>query len=120
MNIIKPVHAASKPLGTFKGVGPFQQVKDDASVGTGLGNLISQIVTVFTVLAGIFFVIYFMIGAFKWITSGGDQNKTEEAKRQLTQAAIGIIVVAVSYFIVSIVGGVLGLNILNPAATLGI
>ena len=120
MNIIKPIHAASKPLGSFEGVGPFQEVKDDASVGAGLGNLLSQVITVFTVVAGLAFIIYFMLGAFKWITSGGDKGKTEEAKTQLTQATIGLIVVVVAYFIVGIVGGVLGIKILDPAATLGI
>jgi hypothetical protein len=64
--------------------------------------------------AGMAFVIYFIVGGFKWITSSGDKSKAEEAKTELTQAAIGLIVVAVSIFIAGIVGGVVGINLLNP------
>jgi hypothetical protein len=121
--IISKTYAAD--LGEIRGLGNFQFENNkitinNISVGYWLGELLSRIITTLTIVSGLAFVVYFMLGAFKWITSGGDQNKTEEAKRQLTQAAIGIIVVVVSYFIISIIGSVLGFDLLNPAKSLGI
>lgn len=103
------------PLGTIEGVGQFQK---SATALTQLGPFISTIITAISVIAGLAFLLYFMLGGLKWITSSGDKGKAEEAKSELTQGAIGLIVVLVSYFIAGIIGGVVGLNILNPIKTL--
>lgn len=109
-----PIALAQNPTITLgdrpiQGTGGFQ-------VGdyTKLNSFISTIIGVITVVAGLAFLLYFAIGGLKWITSSGEKAKSEEAKTELTQAAIGLIVVAVSYFIAGIVGGVVGLDILNP------
>ncbi len=107
---------AQLDLGNISGVGKFQQ----ADAPTQLGAFISTIITSITVIAGLAFVLYFMLGGLKWITSSGDKGKAEEAKSELTQGAIGLIIVVVSYFIAGIIGGVIGLNILNPLKTLGL
>lgn len=120
MKIITPILAAD--LGNhIEGTGPLQFegfAPINSLVSFNLNIVASLTITILTIIAGLAFIIYFMLGAFKWITSGGDQNKTEEAKRQLTQAAIGIIVVVVSYFVIDIVGRILGFNILSPGSTL--
>lgn len=103
-------------LGTIEGTGRFQTGNQYQL----LGDFISTLVNVVTVVAGLAFLLYFSIGGLKWITSSGEKARAEEAKTELTQAAIGLIVVAVSYFIAGIVGGVVGINILNPLAVLGL
>lgn len=112
-----PSAFAQVKLGTIEGTGQFQ-------TGTGLegklASFVSTIVNVVTVIAGLAFLLYFAIGGLKWITSSGEKAKAEEAKTELTQAAIGLIVVAVSYFIAGIVGGVVGIDILSPGKLLGI
>lgn len=120
MKIIKPVHAKTVDLGEpISGIGKYQQ-----GAGTNTGSLLtdflSSIITTLTVVASLAFAIYFIIGGLKWITSGGDKTKAEDAKTQMTQAAIGLIVVVVAYFIIGIISGVLGLNILDPAAVLNL
>lgn len=77
-------------------------------------KLISNVLVVLTIVAGLSFVIYFLLGGLNWITAGGDKGKIDKAKNMMTNGAIGIIVVAVSYAIVWIVGKALGLDILNP------
>lgn len=98
------------------GLGKFQT----DTPASQLANFISTIINVITITAGLAFLLYFAIGGLKWITSSGEKARAEEAKTELTQAAIGLIVVAVSYFIVGIVGGVVGIDILNPGKLLGI
>lgn len=111
-------HAQTITLGPspITGLGKFQT---DAPASQ-LTNFISTIINVITITAGLAFLLYFAIGGLKWITSSGEKARAEEAKTELTQAAIGLIVVAVSYFIVGIVGGVVGIDILNPGKLLGI
>lgn len=65
------------------------------------------------------FLIYFIVAALSWITAGGEKGKIESARNSMTNAALGLIIVIASYAIVGIVGGVLGLNILNPIQVIG-
>lgn len=115
MNLIKPVIAAQIPLGNITGVGDFQTtITDSATTKTAFSTLLSQLIGTITVVGGLAFVIFFTVGGLKWLTSGGDKGKVTEAQTQMTQAAIGLIAMAASYFIAGIVGGVLGINIFNP------
>ncbi|EKD53514.1 MAG: hypothetical protein ACD_61C00023G0004 [uncultured bacterium] len=99
------------------GVGPFQTgVSGD--VQSGLGTLLSSLITTITVVGSLAFVIYFTMGGLKWITAGGDKGKVSEAQTSMTQAAIGLVAIVASYFIIGIVGAVLGIDILNPFTTL--
>lgn len=76
-----------------------------------LTNLISVIITV----SGILLLAYFLYGAVVWTTAAGDQKKLDEAKKIMNNAITGIILVVLSYFIVGLVGGILGIdNILSP------
>lgn len=108
--LVKPLYAASVNLGNITGVGTFQA----AAPETLLGKFLSSIITTLTIVGSLTFVIYFTMGALKWITAGGDKTKVGEAQSQMTQGAIGLIAMVASYFIIGIVGAVLGLNILNP------
>lgn len=80
--------------------------------------IISNILTILTIIAGISFTIYFLLGGLTWITAGGQKDKVEKAKGMMTNGAIGLIIILVSYSIVWIVGEALGIDILNPAETL--
>lgn len=80
--------------------------------------IISNVLTILTIVAGISFALYFLLGGLSWITAGGDKQKVETAKSMMTNGAIGLIIVVVSYSIVWIVSQALGVDILNPAQTL--
>lgn len=120
IRLISPALAATDiPLGSgITGTGPFQTVLDQGATQTQLGTLLSNLITTITVVGSLAFVVYFTIGGLKWITAGGDKAKVSEAQTQMTQAAIGLIVIVVSFFIIGIVGAVLGIDILNPFKTL--
>jgi len=119
LKFIPTIHAADIPLGSgITGTGPFQAVLDRGATQTQLGTLLSNLITTITVVGSLAFVVYFTIGGLKWITAGGDKAKVAEAQTQMTQAAIGLIVIVVSFFIIGIVGAVLGIDILNPFASL--
>lgn len=103
--------------GEVTGVGTFQTAVS-TTVQTSLGTFLSNVITTISVVGSLAFVVYFTIGGLKWITAGGDKAKVGEAQQQMTQSAIGLIAMIASYFIIGIVGAVLGINILAPFATL--
>lgn len=114
------VFAADIDLGAgVTGVGPFQELLGGKSVvSKQMGDLLSNTITTLTVVGSLAFVVYFTIGGLKWIIAGGDKAKVSEAQQQMTQSAIGLIAIVSSFFIVGIVGAVLGIDILNPFKTL--
>lgn len=99
--------------------GGYQPGGDVGSATSAFERLISNVLVVLTAVAGIAFALYFLLGGLNWITSGGDKTKIEKAKGMMTNGAIGIIVIAVSYAIVWIVGKALGIDILEPGKLIG-
>lgn len=107
-------------------LGTFSPPSDAYSVGsetgdTALTNLelfLSNIIGFLTILGGIFFIVYFLLGGLTWITSGGDSGKVGKASNQMIQGVIGLVVIVAAYSIVGIIGNIIGLNLLTPAASL--
>jgi small-conductance mechanosensitive channel len=63
-------------------------------------------------IAGVVFTMYVIISAYKFFTSVGDPKATEGARKTLTYAVIGFIIVISSYTIFTILtSSVLGINI---------
>ena len=107
--------------GMFQGTGNFVPTRIGGSAGSGSGainSLFSTILGFLTIAAGLTFLVFLIIGAFNWITAGGDQNKVDKAKNTLTNSAVGLIVIVSAYSIAWIVGTVLGIEILNPGKVL--
>lgn len=104
--------AAEDIGGTITGPGAF--ATDPAQGAENFDSLASTIFGFLTIVAGLAFALYFLLGALSWVTAGGDQQKVQNAKNQMTNAAIGLIAVVASYAIIGIVGAALGIDILNP------
>jgi hypothetical protein len=60
------------------------------------------------VIAALLVFFYLILGAFRWITSGGDKGKTQTAQSTIVAAVVGIIILAASYAILIIVLNFLG------------
>lgn len=108
--------AQQLPLGTIgqgTGLGPFS-ASGGVKPADILAQIVSKVIGVMTVAAGIWFMLQFLVGAFKWITSGGDKNNVEAAKEHLTHAVISLGIVVAAYVIAGLVGAIFGLDILNP------
>lgn len=71
------------------------------------GNLVGALLG----FGGIIFFIMFILGGFKYITSGGDPKNAESAKKTLTGAVIGLVFVSVSYLILVIIEAVTRVNV---------
>lgn len=92
---------------------------NDASESlTKLELIISAVIGMLTVIAGLFFVVSIILAGLDWIGAGGDSGKIQKARDRMIQGALGLVVIVLAYALVGVVGSVLGINILNPAATL--
>ena len=61
-------------------------------------------------LAGVALIIYLIIGGFKYLTSGGDPKAAGAAKQIITNAIIGFIIIFAAFWIIQLLGSVLGLT----------
>lgn len=114
-----PLLAQGTPIGSFICIGAFCPGSDGSGGATQIENIFTMIVGFLTIVAGLAFLIYFLVGGLQWLTGGGDKGKVDAAKTQMTNGVIGMIVVVASYAIVWIVGRVLGIPILSPAQLIG-
>lgn len=48
-------------------------------------------------------IVFFVWGAFEWITAGSDSKKTETARSRMTNAIIGLVILVSSFTILSFV-----------------
>lgn len=81
-----------------------------ASLGLSKGDLVSTVVNIILWVLGILglvAVIMILIGGFRWMTAGGNEEKVETAKKILTAAIIGLIIVLLAWAIVTFALGTL-------------
>ena len=122
-SIIKTAYAKDINVGGITGIGNYgfegqTNLESTDLVKNQLSSILSTVVTTLTVVGGLAFVIFFTLGGLKWLTSGGDKAKVQEAQTQMTQGVIGLVALVAGLFIVGLVGGVLGIDILNPYTAL--
>ncbi len=79
--------------------------------GESVGKLIGSLVGAIFIFSFLFAFVYLLLGAFNWITSGGDKAKLESARDMITQAVIGIIIVAAAWAIMKLVGQFVGIDL---------
>lgn len=76
-------------------------------------NIFPTILTLAIVLAFIAALILIIFSGIKFITSGGDEKQVEGARKTLTFAIIGLVVVLASFFIVQTIGRQTGVNCIS-------
>lgn len=81
----------------------------------GISNLLNNVVTLIFIVAGILVFFFLLFGGIKWIISGGDQKKTEEARNMITAAVVGLAIVALAWAIVKVLEQFFGLPLTSGA-----
>ena len=76
-------------------------------------ELIQNFITLGFIIASLLFVFWFMLGAIRWITSGGDKNKLETARGTVANAIIGLVVLFSLYVILKLLEKFFGINLLQ-------
>lgn len=70
-------------------------------------ELLRKIIEIFLMFAGAIAVIFLMVGGFQYIASRGNEEATEKAKKTITNAVIGVVLIVMAFAIVNIINTLL-------------
>lgn len=76
-----------------------------------LEGIFSNVLSILLGVAGIAFFILLLSAGFKFITSGGDPKALEGAKKTLTYAIGGFILIILSYLILLLITELTGVDV---------
>ena len=78
----------------------------------GVSDIVSLLLNTAFVLSGLILLFFFILGGIGMISSAGqsDPQKAEQAKKTITSALIGFVIVFTSYWIVKLIGSLLGIE----------
>jgi len=113
LGLAHPVHAATGALsgdqlfgGKDNADGAGATFASDAGLGsTDLVSTIASIIQVALGFLGIVAVVIILLGGFKWMTSGGSEDKVKGAKKLIFSGIIGLVIVLSSFAIAQFVVG---------------
>jgi predicted permease len=103
-------------------VGKLSVTKSGSAGVDSISTLISAGFNIAIIIAIIFVFFMLIMGGYGWISAGGDKAKVEEARTRITNAIIGLAIVAAAWALINIIGQFFGLSLENleiPSATGG-
>ncbi|MEK9183231.1 MAG: hypothetical protein AAB849_01870 [Patescibacteria group bacterium] len=99
------VDYSGTPLNTV-GVGDTLGINYGKATGLGTKDVrvtVANIINVALGLLGIVAVVIILIGGFEWMTAGGNEEKTGEARNRIFAGIIGLAIILSAYAIASFV-----------------
>ncbi len=93
------------------GLGPLGLCNDQSETKgiSQLARFLSTAIGLLTIIAALYFLFVLIIGSIEIISSGGDKNALEEARKKITSGAIGLVITISAIFIFGIVATLLGI-----------
>lgn len=79
---------------------------------SNVGSIISTILPYLFVIAGLLLLFYLIYGGFQMMIAANDEKGLVEAKGKITNALTGFVLLFLSYWLVKLIGFVLGISIL--------
>lgn len=83
--------------------------------------IVSGLIRLLVIGAAVLFFVWLVLGGIRWIMSGGDKAKTEEARNQITAALVGLVVVFSAWAIAQLIKTLFDFDIftltINPLGT---
>lgn len=64
-----------------------------------LGQATNQLITPAFSIAAVLVIIYFLLGAFKYLKSGGDKEEVAGARQMITHAIVGFLILMFAFLI---------------------
>lgn len=76
-------------------------------------NLASAAIQFLFVAAGVLFFFFLLIGAVQWVSSGGDKEALDRARKKIKNAIIGLVIVLSVYAFGGILNGIFGIDLFS-------
>lgn len=95
------------------------QAKKD--VGPLTTTVLTNSVTIIFTVAAVLLIAMLTWGALEWVLSGGDKEAVGSARKRITNALIGLVILGVTFVIARVIGTIVGFNPLQnlPIPSLG-
>lgn len=104
----QPAQAPSAIQDVFGKIQPPQAITDfiggDPTGARGISKFLSNLILLIYSAATVVLIFIILWGAFDWLSSGGDKEKVESARRKIMNAIIGIILFAVAFAVITVLG----------------
>jgi succinate dehydrogenase/fumarate reductase cytochrome b subunit len=78
-----------------------------------LSRLLPNLITLFFIAAAVVALFFMVSGGIRWITSGGDREKTAKARETITSAVIGLMLVLLVYAALGLIGYFFDLDLIH-------
>lgn len=85
--------------------------QNGAATLVGLETVFGNVVGILLGFAGIALFILLIVGGFKYITAGGDPKGVDSAKKTITYAIGGIVLIAAGYLILKFITQFTGVDV---------
>lgn len=83
----------------------------DVATIQGLECAFGNVIGVVLALAGVVVFVTFIIGGFKYLTSGSDPKAVESAKHALTAAISGLVVLVLAFVVLLVIQAITGVQV---------
>lgn len=109
--LIVPFQAQAQSFGSAWGGVCVGGAEQDVATIQGFECLLANILTVFIALIGLAAFVMVLVGAFRYLLSGGNTKSTEQARSTITWAIIGIIVALSAFIILNLLSAFTGVKL---------
>jgi lysylphosphatidylglycerol synthetase-like protein (DUF2156 family) len=87
------------PLNKLQEVGAGGNGPYAAATATSLSQVVGTVINAALGLLGVLFVVLVVLGGYKWMMAGGNEDEVSEAKKRITTAIIGLVITVSAYLI---------------------
>ena len=78
--------------------------------GVDLQKIVNFAIQSLLMVAAILAFIFFILGGISWITSAGNKEALEKAKKKLTYSILGLIIALLSFVIIRVLANIFGVE----------
>ena len=86
------------------------KIKTPEGFPTDINSIIGPAVNLILAAAGLIFFFMLIAGGFRYLSAGGDEKAAQEARKTLTNAFVGLIIVVASFLIAQLLFNLFGLS----------
>lgn len=97
--LLTPVFALQVSAQADFGLNEVNNGLDNSLANRDPREIVGSIINVALGFLGVIAVVIILMGGFKWMTAGGNEEKVTKAKSTLTKAIIGLIIIVSAYAI---------------------
>lgn len=93
--------------------------KGDLTGAAGISKFFNNFIGLIYTAATVVFILMIVWGAWDWITSGGEKDKIDAARRKIINAIVGILLFAAAFAIINTFGQFTGFRFFNKTCPAG-